>query len=284
MKKISLSLCVALLSTGLLSSCQSTTQGSVTGNDRSQLLLISSAEMNQAGNTQFKKMVAQAKETGAYNVPAAYANRVRTIFNRLVPQTTALRKDGTQINWEIAVFNSKDVNAFALPGGKMVVLSGIIKELNLSDDELAAIIGHEMGHVLREHSREQASQEFAKKQGFAIIAKAAKLNSSKTDMMNTLGKYALTLPFSRQMESESDTIGLELMARAGYNPEAAVTLWTKMEQLSSSGVLDALTSTHPTNKARITAIEKQLPNVMPLYEAAHKPKAPKAKGKGKKRK
>lgn len=283
MKKSTLSfMCATLISAGVLSGCQSTTQGGTTGNNRSQLLLVSSAEMNQAGDAEFKKMVAQAKAQKAYNVPVAYANRVKVIFNRLVPQTTTFRTDSTQVNWEIAVFNSKEVNAFALPGGKMVVLSGIIKELNLTDDELAAIIGHEMAHVLREHSREQASQALAKKQGFAIIAKAAKLDSGKTDMMNTLGQYALTLPFSRQMESESDTIGLELMARAGYNPQAAVALWTKMEKLSSSGVLDGLMSTHPTNQARIAAIEKQLPNVMPLYEAARNTKAPAAKGKKRK--
>jgi predicted Zn-dependent protease len=262
--------CTTLIATTSLTGCQSTTDGGATGSKRSQLLLIPSAELNAEVAVEYKKFISQARAARALDVPATYASRVKTIFNRLVPHTAQFRPDGTKFDWEIHTVNSDEINAWCMPGGKMVVYSGIIKELNLTNDELAAIIGHEMAHALREHTREKISQEYAKKQGLSILGKVAGLDASQMKIAELVGQYGFSLPFSRQMESESDVIGLELMARAGYNPEAAVTLWEKMGQKSGTSAFESLTSTHPTSGARVNEIKSRLPQVTPLYEAARK--------------
>ncbi|WP_434778457.1 M48 family metallopeptidase [Neisseria sp. Ec49-e6-T10] len=277
-------LCTALIGTTVLTGCQSTTSNNTTGNNRQQLLLIPNAQLNAEVAQEYKTLISQARQAKALNVPASYAKRVKTIFNRIVPHTTAFRQDGSSFNWEINVINTDEVNAWCAPGGKMVVYSGIIKQLNLTDDELAAIIGHEMAHALREHTREQMSQEMAKSEGLKWAGKLAGLNSDQMDLANLVSKYGFSLPFSRTMEKEADVIGLELMARAGYNPQAAVTLWEKMAKVSGEGsALEALTSTHPTNSARINEIKKRQDEVMPLYEASKSKKATGTKKGGKKR-
>ncbi|MBP6115810.1 MAG: M48 family metallopeptidase [Neisseriaceae bacterium] len=257
-------LVAALLMAGALSGCMSTTGADLTGSNRKQLLLISSDELNAQSALQFKQLTAQARQQGMLDTTSATAKRVKATFNRLLPQTTVFRPDGHQFNWQIEVIKSNEVNAFAMPGGKMVVYTGIVSQLKLSDDELAAIIGHEMAHVLREHSREQVSQDLAKSQGLSLVGKFAGLSSSQTDLAAQVGNLAITLPFSRTMETEADRIGLEMMARAGYNPEAAVTLWQKMASLGASG---GMFSTHPASEARQKELQKFIPTLMPLYEA-----------------
>ncbi len=266
-------ICATVIGTSALTGCQSTTGGGATGSNRQQLLTISSAQLNAEVAESYKKTIADARSQRALDVPAVYAKRVKAIFNRLVPHTAAFRPDGTKFEWEIHTINSDEVNAWCMPGGKMVVYTGIIKQLNLTDDELAAIVGHEMAHALREHTREKLSQEQAKSAGLGLLGKVAGLSTDQMKIAELVGQYGLSLPFSRQMESESDVIGLELMARAGYNPEAATRVWEKMNNLSKDGAFDALLSTHPTNQGRITELQKRLPEVMPLYQAAKGKKA-----------
>ncbi len=260
----------ALVMGGALSGCMSTTGADLTGSNRKQLLLISSEDLNAQSAQQFKQLTAEARQKGVLDTSSATAKRVKTIFNRLVPQTNVFRADGQQFNWQIEVIKSNEVNAFAMPGGKMVVYTGIVNQLKLTDDELAAIVGHEMAHVLREHSREQVSQDLAKKQGLSLVSKLAGLSGSQADLAAQVGNLAITLPFSRTMETEADRIGLEMMARAGYNPEAAVTLWQKMAKMGASG---GMFSTHPASEARQKELQKHIPTLMPLYEQSKGKKA-----------
>ena len=155
-----------------------------------------------------------------------------------------------------------------MPGGKIIVFTGIIKTLNLTDDELAAIIGHEISHALREHSREKISQQ-ALQQGAINLIGTLTGSYVKQGMAALVGKYLLTLPFSRTMETEADTMGMELMARAGYDPRAAVNVWKKMAKTNNNNSFDILSS-HPSDTKRIENLENHLPEVIPLYEAAKK--------------
>lgn len=257
------SLVAALVIGGTLSGCMSTTGADLTGSNRKQLMLISSDELNAQSSQEFKQLTEHARQKGLLDTTSPTAKRVKTVFNRLLPHTNVFRPDGHQFNWQIEVIKSNETNAFAMPGGKMVVYTGIVNQLKLTDDELAAIIGHEMAHVLREHSREQVSQDLAKTQGLSLIGKFAGLSSGQTDLAAQMGNLAISLPFSRTMETEADRIGLEMMARAGYNPEGAVTLWQKMASLGASG---GMFSTHPASEAREKELKKFIPTLMPLYE------------------
>lgn len=268
MKKM-LYLSAALLSGALvLSGCESTTSGGATDSSRSQLLLISSEEVNAGSAKAYQQEMGKARAAKALNTNAAYTRRVNAIAKRLIAQVGAFRPEAKNWKWEVNVVNSKTVNAYCMPGGKIAVYTGIISELNLTDDELAAVIGHEMAHALREHSREQISQKIAKQQAIAIGGSLLGLGSASKGLVDMASEYVLTLPFSRTMEAESDIIGMELMARAGYNPEGAISIWRKMSALNNGEGPAEFTSTHPSDATRIANLEKELPKVMPLYEAA----------------
>lgn len=248
---------IATLLAGLvLAGCASTTSGGLVGVNRAQFTMVPEAAVNQSAAEGYAQLITASKQERKLD-QSAQAKRVNRIFNRLLPHTTKFRSDALKYDWEINVIKSDDVNAFAMPGGKMVVYTGIIDQLKLTDDELAAIIGHEMAHVLREHSREKVSQEMAKSTGITLIATIVGLDQGAEDLIQQAGQVAFSLPFSRKMETEADLIGLELMANAGYNPEAAVTLWKKMAQLSGSSNVDFL-STHPASTKRISSLEAQL--------------------------
>ena len=281
MKRVSLLLAAILSGAIFISGCQSTTAGGATDSSRSQLLLISSADVNEGAAVAYKKELSKARSARALNTNAAYTRRVKNISKRLIAQVGVFRPDALKWNWEVNVLNSNEVNAYCMPGGKIAVYTGIIKQLNLTDDELAAVIGHEISHALREHSREQISQQIATEQTISIASSLAGLSSSSKSMVGKASELVLTLPFSRTMESEADVMGMELMARAGYNPEAAINIWKKMAKLGGGSSPEFL-STHPSDTSRIANLESQLPKVMPLYEAS-KTKGKTAKANRKKR-
>lgn len=266
MKRLVLLLTSLATSVLLTTGCQSTTAGGITGSSRSQFLLISSDEVNQSAATAYKQALGKARSAKTLNTNANDTKRVQKISKRLIAQVGTFRPDALKWNWEINVIDSKEVNAYCMPGGKIAVYSGIISALNLTDDELAAVIGHEMAHALREHSREQVSQQMATDQALSIAAALAGFSSTQKSLAEKASELALTLPFSRTMESEADVIGMELMARAGYNPEAAINVWKKMEQLESSSTPELL-STHPSDASRIERLQAKLPQVIPLYQA-----------------
>ncbi|CZE45992.1 M48 family metallopeptidase [Campylobacter geochelonis] len=248
----------------LFSGCASTTQGGVVGADRSQFFMVSEAQMDQGAALAYTQTIDKAKKSNTLNTNHAQTKRVRAISSRLIDQVGVFRQDAAKWNWQVNVINENTINAWCMPGGRIVVYSGIINQLKLNDAELAAIIGHEMAHALREHGREQASSEQLKSIGIMAVGIATGSNDL-ANLANMAAHYTISLPFSRGHETEADLIGLELMARAGYNPNAAITLWEKMDKASESKPLEFL-STHPSNESRISELKAKIDKVMPLYE------------------
>lgn len=249
--------------------CSSTTEGGSIGANRKQLLLVSSEEIIHLSNQSYQQTIAQARQAGKLDTNTAQVARLKRIANRLIPHTAVYRADATSWSWQVHAISSNELNAYVMPGGKIVFYSGIIDRLKLSDDEIAAIMGHEMAHALREHSREQLSRQVATQSTLSIAASALGLSSGQAQLAGLVGEVGLTLPHSRTQESEADKIGLELMARAGYNPNAAITLWQKMQAAGSGGTPQFL-STHPNPNNRIAVLQSLLPTVMPLYNSAKK--------------
>jgi len=250
--------------------CASTTERGAVGGDRKQLLLISSEQMEQLSAQSYAKLQADASKQGTLNTDPALTQRVRAIAARIEPQTGVFRRDAPSWKWEVNVIRSDELNAFCMPGGKIVFYSGLIKQLNLSDSEIAVVMGHEITHALREHSREQVSQAIAAQTTINVGAALLGLGEDSAALTNTVYEALIATKFSRVDESEADRIGLELTARAGYDPRAGITLWQKMLKASSGTRPPEFLSTHPAEANRIQQIESLLPTVMPLYEAARR--------------
>ena len=251
----------------LVAACASTTQGGAVGANRSQILIVSEAQMNQQAALAYSETLQKASSARALNTNTAQTARVQEISRRLIAQTGYFRPDARQWDWQVNVIQEKTINAWCMPGGKIAVYSGIIDTLKLTDDELAAVIGHEISQALREHSREQASTSALQSLGVSVVSQAAGLGNLGSTVINTAAKYALELPFSRRHETEADIVGLELMARAGYNPQAAISVWQKMSA-ASQGSVPQFMSTHPSHATRIADLQAAMPKVMPLYQSA----------------
>jgi Zn-dependent protease with chaperone function len=246
-----------------LFSCSSTTNGG-----RSQLLMVSTAQMSQNSAAAYSQLRTEAANKKAlYPATAPITKRVNAITQRLIAQVGVFRPDATKWPWSVSVIRDNQVNAMCLPDGRIVVFDAIINKLSLTDDELAAILGHEIAHALREHSREKVSQNALQGLALSIGGAAAGLSGSAMQQLGQLGELGIALPFSRAMETESDIMGLELMARAGYNPQAAPNVWKKMSALNGPSTPSVL-STHPSNNERIANLTANIPRVMPLYQAA----------------
>ena len=256
-----------------LAACTSTTEQGTVGVERSQLMFVSSAELNQAAAAQYQQVIQAETPKGNVNRNPQQAERVRNIAKRLIPQTAVFRKDAVEWKWEVNVITSPEVNAWCMPGGKIAVYTGIIEKLSITDDELAAVMGHEISHALREHSRERASQQAAAGVGASLAGIVADIFLPGSGQLATAGAGAgaqvgVLLPYSRVHETEADRMGVELAARAGYDPRAAVALWQKMAKLSSGGAPIKLLSTHPSHEDRIKDLTEFSQRVMPLYEQA----------------
>jgi len=230
--------------------------------------------MDKAAAAQYQQVVQSETPKGNVNHDPKQTARVRAIAQRLIPQTAVFRKDAPQWKWEVNVITSPEVNAWCMPGGKIAVYTGIIEKLQITDDELAAVMGHEIAHALREHGRERASQHMASSVGSSVVGAVADVFLPGTGQVgaglaSVVGQVTYELPYSRVHETEADRIGVELAARAGYDPRAAVTLWQKMAKLSSGGSAPPkLLSTHPSNEDRIKDLTEFSQKVMPLYEQA----------------
>lgn len=259
-------LCVSSLT--MLGGCTTTTSGGAVGGDRKQLLLVSSQELEQMAAHSYDKLKTEAKAQGTLNQDRALLQRVKVIASRLEPQTRVFRPDAPGWNWEVNVITSDQVNAFCMPGGKIMIYTGLATQLNLSNDELAVVIGHEMSHALREHSREQVSQAIAAQTTIGIGASLLGLGQGSADIANVAYQALIATRFSRTDENEADRMGLELTARGGYDPRAGVTLWQKMINAKEGAQSPVFLSSHPADTSRIRTIQSLLPTVMPLYEAA----------------
>jgi predicted Zn-dependent protease len=255
---------IAALSTTGCESVRTTSAGAV-GVDRKQQMLVSSAEIEQGAAQAYEQELKAARDKGVLNADKAQLARVTTIARRIVAATPTFRSDATGWNWQFNIQKTKDLNAYCMPGGRIMVYSGLIESLDVSDAELATVIAHEVAHALREHTRERVSRAYAQQLVLQGAAAVTGVSEGTANIANMIGQVTFQLPFSRDQESEADQIGLELMARAGYDPRAAVTLWTKMNAAAGGGGQPKFLSTHPAPKDRIKDIEKNLPRVLPLY-------------------
>ena len=264
-------LAVALIAP--LAACKTvrTTQGGAVGVDRQQTMssLVSAKQLEQGAQTAYRQELSKANQKGQLNKDNAQTSRVRAIAQRLIPHTGVFRNDAPGWAWEVNVINSAEVNAWCMPGGKIAVYTGLIQKLNATDDEIAAVMGHEIAHALREHARERASQQM----NAGILATGASIalggGQGTADMAGMVANLTYNLPNSRLHETEADRMGVELAARAGYDPRAAVTLWQKMQKVGGGSGPQWL-STHPSSETRIRDLTDYSARVMPLYDAARR--------------
>ncbi|MDH4135047.1 MAG: M48 family metallopeptidase [Gammaproteobacteria bacterium] len=261
---------LGLIATALAAGCQTvqTTQGGQVGVTRSQLMSVSAEEITAASEQSYRKMLQAADRGNKLNRDPVMLARVQGIAKRLIPQVVHFRADALQWRWETNVFQSEEVNAFCMAGGKIGIYSGLIDRVKITDDELAAVMGHEIAHALREHVREQISaQQAARLPGLVLAVVTG--SEILADLGNAVTNVTLTLPKSREAEKEADEIGVELAARAGYDPRAAVTLWQKMNRLGGSRPPEIL-STHPAPESREQDLARTAAVVMPLYEQSRR--------------
>src|SRR5215472_17889317 len=252
----------------LFVACTTTTEkGTVVVKNR-QLFLVSSAKMDQSASPAYQKVRHGGPQKRKVNRTPLQAERVRAIAKRLIPQTAVFRKDAVDWKWEVNVLTSPEINAWCMPGGKIAFYSGILEKLQLTDDEIAAVMGHEISHALREHARERASQQLATSVGASAVGALLGVGQPGADLAGVVGQVTFLLPYSRLHETEADRMGVELAARAGYDPRAANTLWQKMAQSSGAGGTPKLLSTHPSHEDRIKDLQVFSERVLPLYEQA----------------
>lgn len=222
--------------------------------------------LESGAQQQYHQLTQQAFQKGVLVSSAdPQFQRLQRIQKNLLPHSYKFNDRAKDWQWEVNLIKSKTINAFCMPGGKIAFFSAIIDTLQLTDDEIAMVMGHEIAHALREHARERVVKSTITNYGSQIIG--GLLFGQTGQYLGAQAGSLLTLKFSRDDETEADLVGMELAARAGYDPRSGVTLWKKMAE-AAKGAPPAWLSTHPSNSARIQKIEANLPDVMPLYEAA----------------
>lgn len=229
--------------------------------------LVPAETLEDSAVQQYSQLLAQAKAKRALapdNHPQLL--KLRAIARQIIPYAAQWNSRAAQWRWEVNLIGSKQINAFCMPGGKIAFYTGILDQLKLTDDEIAMVMGHEMAHALREHARSRVAKSQATSIGLSLGAQLLGLGELGNVAAN-LGTQLLTLKFSRSDETDADLVGLELAARAGYNPQAAVSLWRKMGEATGNGGI-AFLSTHPSGPDRIRELEQNVPKVQGLYQAA----------------
>lgn len=229
---------------------------------RRQFVLVSDAEVSQAGVASFRDMQKKLPQS-TDTQQVGYVNCVSKAIVGAIPRLQAAGQLRVPPSWEVTVFNSKDVNAFALPGGKIGVYTGLLK-VAASQEQLAAVIGHEVSHVLAGHSAERYSETMASQVGSVLVQATTGING---DLVGMATNAFILLPFSRTHESEADLLGLDLMAGAGFDPRQAITLWQNMAR-AGGGKPPEFMSSHPSDETRIRQISERLASAMPIYEQA----------------
>ncbi len=231
---------------------------------RKQLVLVSEEQAQASSAQAYAQTLADARKQGRLSTDAALNARVKRITDRLIVQAGAMYAPSGQWQWSVAVLDEPELNAWCMPGGKMAIYTGIIHQLKLTDDEIAQIMGHEIAHALLGHGRERMSRAIAMQGGILLGSAVAGRDLSG---LTPVADIALTLPNSREGETEADRYGIELAARAGFDPRSAVRLWEKMSAASGNGPPQFL-STHPSPGNRMQALDALVPQMMPLYEHA----------------
>ena len=265
-------LLLALCGSGV--SAAAAREGVDVGANSSFSRLVPAESVERSAMQQYAQMLQQAAGKNALGgKDNPQVKRLRSIAQRIIPFTVTWNPRARDWRWEVNLIASRQINAFCMPGGKIAFYSGILQQLQLSDDEVAMVMGHEIAHALREHARERmgksAATQGVARLGGALAAGVFGIDPRLTDGLARGGANLLTLEFSREDESEADLVGMELAARAGFDPRAGITLWQKMGAVSQSAPPQWL-STHPSGKSRISTIQINLPKVMPLYERAQK--------------
>ena len=231
--------------------------------------LIPAETLEASAKQQYQQTLGEAESKGAL-APDDYPQlkRLRAIANKLIPFTAQWNSDSRKWRWEVNLINSKQINAWCMPGGKIAFYTGILDQLQLNDDEVAMIMGHEMAHALREHSRERLAKSKATGMGLSVASQLLGLGQLG-DVAANLGTQLLTLKYGRDDETEADLVGLEIAARAGFKPEASVQLWKKMLSATGGGKgQPSFLSTHPSGNNRIQELEANLPKVAQLFAQA----------------
>jgi predicted Zn-dependent protease len=261
-------LIVSMLSMSILG-CETvrTTQGGAVGVDREQRMSVSAQAIEQSASKQYATLMNDARKKGKLNPDPVEYDRVKKISDKLIKQVPTFRPDALNWRWEVNVLSSDEVNAWCMPGGKIAVYTGLINKLKITDDELAAVMGHEIAHALREHSRERASEQAVASIGITIVSAVVGLGQIGQQGMEYAYQGLLGLPNSRAHETEADRMGVELAARAGYDPRAAITLWKKMGSVSGNEQPKFM-STHPPRAERVQDLTVYSARVLPLYQDA----------------
>ncbi len=249
-------------------------EGVEVGNNSAFTKLVSAEQVEQSATKQYAQMMGQAHEKKALaQKDHPQLKRIRAIAIKLIPFAASWNPRAKDWQWEVNLIGSPQINAYCMPGGKIAFYTGILDKLQLSDDEIAMVMGHEVAHALREHARERMGKS-AVTNGVAriggVLASAfLGIDPHLTDGLARGGANLLTLEFGREDESEADLVGMELAARAGFDPRSGVTLWQKMSA-ANKGAPPQWLSTHPSGTTRIADIQKNLPKVMPLFERARR--------------
>ena len=232
-------------------------------------VLVPEDQLNAAAAQQYQEMMSQAQQKGAL-VPATdpQVKRLRAVAQRIIPQAPRWNATAKNWQWQVNLVDQPQVNAFCMPGGRIGFFTGIINQLKLTDDEMAAIMGHEIAHALREHGRER----MAKSGITSVVARGAGalgaaifgIDPSITNTVTGMIGQGVVLKFSRDEEREADLVGLDISARAGFDPRAGIALWRKMATLNKGAPPEFL-STHPGGETRIADMERHMNVLLPLY-------------------
>jgi len=277
MKKFKLTLIALALAAGAASAAQAPAQApmnpkadGIPVTKLSRLRVFADEqEMDQQSKLQYSQLLSEARQKEAL-VPESdpQVKRLRAIAARIVPNAKRWNPAAANWNWEVNLLNSDQVNAFCMPGGRIAFYSGILTKLNLSDDEVAMVMGHEISHALREHARKRAVQStavsIASKLGGAVLSSYLGIDPRLTDAGANMAGQLTVMKFSRGDETEADLVGIDLAARAGYDPRAGIALWQKMAAVNSQAPMEFL-STHPSGDSRIQDMQRQMPLVLPVY-------------------
>ena len=249
-------------------------EGVEVGNNSAFTKLVSAEQVEQSATKQYAQMMGQAHEKKALaQKDHPQLKRIRAIAIKLIPFAASWNPRAKDWQWEVNLIGSPQINAYCMPGGKIAFYTGILDKLQLSDDEIAMVMGHEIAHALREHARERMGKSAVTngvaRVGGVLASVFLGIDPHLTDGLARGGANLLTLEFGREDESEADLVGMELAARAGFDPRSGVTLWQKMSA-ANKGAPPQWLSTHPSGTTRIADIQKNLPKVMPLFERARR--------------
>ncbi|MBT8370378.1 MAG: M48 family metallopeptidase [Deltaproteobacteria bacterium] len=237
---------------------------SMTG--RRQLMIVSEDSAIAASKQAYAEMLRPYAEKGNIDNDPALKDRVNNITGRLIAQAIEIRPETKNWEWSIKIIDDPEtVNAWAMAGGKMALYTGLVEKIKPSDDELAQVLGHEIAHALAKHSAEKMSVAMASQIGVMAVGVATKSDGLALTGASLAAALAVQMPNGRAAESEADRIGIELAAKAGYDPRAAVTLWQKMAKVGGKGPPEFL-STHPAPENREKKLASLVPQMMPYYQ------------------